>query len=279
MRWRDSMKKPLGAAIVALTVGALAAIPGHARAQTPVTVGLSPVYAGYPAEGIVTLTGYNSIAVTINGVLPGNTYYVYACSANVGLPTQSGCQLANGDLYSNTGGQATGYVTNALANSATVEVFVQNINNTGELYVAVFSGTYPGAGAVAPSSYTTSTTAPTCSSGYALVYANGVPYCTPISSTSTSCTSIGYVNGVPICNGYGLGTLTYGCGVVISVNGQLVCSGTGLSLGTSYSSYYPYYYYPYYYPYFYGYGLSSTCVPGSGLQPVVINGFIYYVNC
>jgi hypothetical protein len=244
-----------------------------------VTVGLSPVYAGYLSGGIVTLTGYNSIAVTLNGVQPGNSYYVYACTANVGLPTQASCQIANGMLFANSGGQATGYVTNAIANTAVVEVFVQNATNTSETYVGVFSGTYPGPSAAASSSYTTSTTTPTCSSGYALVYANGVPYCTPITSTSTSCTSITYVNGVPVCNGYGLGTLTYGCGTVISVNGQLVCSGTGLSLGTSYPYYYPYYYYPYYYPYFYGYSLSSTCVPGSGLQPIVVNGFIYYVTC
>lgn len=278
MRWRGFAKKPLAAAVAAIAVGALAAIPGHARAQTPVTVPLSPVYASYLAGGIVTLTGYNSIAVTINGVIPGNNYNVYACSANVGLPSQSGCQLANGLLLANSGGQATGYVTNAIANSAVAEVFVQNVNNTGELYIAVFSGAYPGPGAAASSSYSTSTTVPTCSSGYALVYVNGVPTCTPLSTSSTACTSLVYVNGVPTCAGYGYSSLTYGCGTLAYVNGQLVCSGTGLP----YSSYYPYYYpyyYGYYYPYYYGYGTSTSCVPGAGLQPVVVNGMLYYVYC
>src|SRR5579883_785615 len=85
-----------GGAFVALLLGgALAILPAHARAQASPSANLVAVNAGSPGYGLVTLNGYNGVAVTLNGGVYGSSYNVYSCTSTVASPMAAGslCQL------------------------------------------------------------------------------------------------------------------------------------------------------------------------------------------
>ena len=220
-----SLLKSAGLAAVLLG-GALAVLPGHVGAQVPSNGNLVAVTAGSPGSGVVTLTGYNGVAVTLNGAAYRAAYNVFSCTTTVSSPTTPPCQL-DGSLYANSGGQATGSLSSSVPAASTAEVFVQNAANPNELYAAVFvAGYVPGT---------------SCAPGTPITYVFGLPNCTPLASSAYGGVACNYINvytGQPICVAigggvvlpfYGLGVTTYNTTCIVGgglqpvlVNGTIV---------------------------------------------------------
>lgn len=217
--------KIAGLAAIMLS-GGFALLPGQVGAQTaPMNANLVAATSGSSGTGLVTLSGYNNVAVTLNSAAVGGAYNVFSCSSTISTPTSPTCQL-DGAVYANSGGQATGNVPSTIPTTAITEVFVQNSGNPNEMYVAVFSGTYA------------STSGCTTGIGYPYYYYG-----------ATSCTS------------------GYACNYLNVYNGQPIC----LPIGGG-GAYLPYF----------SFGTTfanTTCIPGGGLQPVVVNGQITYQFC
>ena len=230
----------LGIAAAALS-GALALLPGRVGAQAPVSASLYPITAGSPGNGLVTLSGYNSVAVTINGVASGNMYNVFTCSIFTTTPTPAACQLA-GAIFAGSGGQASAVVTSATPSFAIAEVFAQNANNGNELYEAVFSGGYAGV----------ATAATGCVAGSPVVWVNGLPGCSLATTALAGCAQVVYIGGSAVC-----------------------VPGAAPQLGYPWWWYYLYGYgvLP---P---GVTLLNACVPGAGVVPVFVNGVFVLEQC
>lgn len=218
-----SLAKGLGLAAVLLG-GALAVLPAHVGAQAPQNGNLIPVGSSAFGSGLVTLNGYNGVAVTLNGGAFGATYNVYSCSAAVSTPAGAGCQL-DGAVFVNGGGQATGSLSSPVPAASTAEVFVQNAGNPNELYAAVFVGGYV-----------------PCASGTSVTYVLGQPTCTPSVASGVACNYLNIYTNLPVC----------------------VPIGGGVALP------------------FYGLNLlqfNTSCIPGFGLQPVLVNGVVIWQFC
>jgi hypothetical protein len=192
------------------------------------TANLVPVTASSPGTGLVTLTGYSGVAVTLNGAAVGAAFNVFSCTAAITSPAAPTCQL-DGVVYVNNGGQASGSLASAVPAPSTAEVFVQNAGNPNELYAAVFVGGYvPGT---------------SCFAGGTYVYVNSLSNCVGVGSTNSgfACNYLNVYTNLPVC---------------VPIGG----------------TYLP----------FFGLGLfnfNATCVPGLGLQPVLVNGALVYQFC
>jgi hypothetical protein len=228
----------------ALLAGAVALLPGHVGAQTPANGTLFPVTAGSHGTGLVSLSGYNTVAVTINGVTSGGIFNVFTCAVSTATPTPSSCQIA-GTVTVGSGGQATGTVASPIAIGAIADVFAQNAYNSNELYEAVFNGNYIGtaygAGGI-----------PGCPAGSVLVWSNGAPTCASNYAGLTGCAQIVYIGNTATCVGAATPGLSYPWWWYYAAGISYVPVGQA----------------------FFG-----ICPPGAGFVPVFVNGGFIFTHC